>query len=78
MTKENSCPMRREEIGKRRNRTKSQCCIVNAEQLQNLKWKAYETEMETSGLKDWWRSKTDQDEKGETRRMHLRMERSSI
>ena len=24
--------------------------------------------METSGLKDWWKSETDQDEKGETRR----------
>ena len=47
------------EIGERGNRTRNQCCIVNAEQLQNLKWKAYEIEMETSGPKDWWRSKTD-------------------
>ena len=34
--------------------------------------------METSRLKDQWRSETDQDKKGETEKMHLRMERSSI
>ena len=48
------------EIGERRNGAKSWCCIANVEQLQNLKWKAYEKKMETSGPKDWWRSETDQ------------------
>ena len=48
------------EIGERRNGTKSQCCIANVEQLQNLKRKTYETEMETSGPKDQWRSEMDQ------------------
>ena len=31
-------------------------------------------EMETSRPKGQWRSKMDQDEKGETKKMHLRME----
>ena len=53
-------PMTVREIGERRNGTKSQCCIANAEQLQNLKRKTYETEMETSRPKDQWRSETDQ------------------
>ena len=48
------------EIGERRNGMRSQCCVANVEQLQNLKRKAYETKMETSGPKDQWRSKTDQ------------------
>ena len=48
------------EIGERGNGMRSQCCIANAEQLQNLKRKAYEIEMETSGLKGQWRSETDQ------------------
>ena len=48
------------EIGKRRNGTRSQRCVANAEQLQNLKRKTYKTEMETSRPKDWWRSETDQ------------------
>ena len=48
------------EIGKRGNGTRSRCCIANAKQLRNLKRKTYETEMETSGPKDWWRSETDQ------------------
>ena len=48
------------EIGERGNGTRSWCCIANAEQLWKLKRKTYETEMETSGLKDWWRSETDQ------------------
>ena len=32
------------EIGERRNGVRSQCCIADAEQLQNLKWKAYKVE----------------------------------
>ena len=48
------------EIGERGNGMRSWCCIANAEQLRNLKRKAYEIEMETSGLKGWWRSITDQ------------------
>ena len=47
------------EIGERGNGTRNWCCIANVEQLWNLKWKAYGIEMETSGPKDWWRSKTD-------------------
>ena len=34
--------------------------------------------METSGLKDWWKSETDQDEKGETEKTHLEKKWSSI
>ena len=48
------------EIGERRNGARSRCCIANAEQLWNLKRKAYKMKMETSGPKDWWRSETDQ------------------
>ena len=48
------------EIGEKRNRARSRCCIANVEQLWNLKRKAYEIETETSRPKDWWRSKTDQ------------------
>ena len=48
------------EIGKRGNRARSWCCIANAEQLRNLKRKAYEMEMETSGPKDQWSSRMDQ------------------
>ena len=53
-------PMTVREIGERGNGTRSRCCIANAEQLWNLKRKAYEIEMETSGLKDRWRSEMDQ------------------
>ena len=42
VAKENGCPMRREEIGERENRMKSRCCRADAEQLWNLKRKAYE------------------------------------
>ena len=48
------------EIGEREHRMRSQCCIAKAEQLWNLKRKAYKIEMETSGLKGWWRSEMDQ------------------
>ena len=41
VTKEIGCPMRRQEIGERRNGTRSQCCGVDAEQLWNLKRKTY-------------------------------------
>ena len=53
VTKEISCPVRRREIVKRRNR-------VDVESLRILKRKAYEIEMETSGPKGQWRSKMDQ------------------
>ena len=48
------------EIGERGNGMRSRCCVANVEQLWNLKRKAYEIEMETSGPKDQWRSKMDQ------------------
>ena len=48
------------EIGERGNGMKSWCCVANAEQLWNLKQKAYKIEMETSRPKDQWRSEMDQ------------------
>ena len=39
---ENSCPMRRDEIGERRNGTKSRDCGADVEPLWILKRKAYE------------------------------------
>ena len=41
VTKEIGCPMRENEIGERRNRTKSQYCGVDVELLWILKRKAY-------------------------------------
>ena len=54
------------EIGERGNGTRSQCCVVDVEQLWNLKRKAYEikwkpVDRRTSGGARWIR-----DEKGET------------
>ena len=42
VTKENDCPMRRQEIGRKRSGMKYQCCGIVVQQLWNLKWKAYE------------------------------------
>ena len=53
---------------RRGNGAADRCCVTDVERLWNLKRKAYEMEMETSGPKDRWKSETDQDEKGETRR----------
>ena len=52
----------------RRNGAGNRCCIANAEQLRNLKRKTYEElngNLRTEGPEE---ERTDQDEKGETRR----------
>ena len=52
------------QIGERGNRMRSWDCRADVEPLWILKRKAYETRMETSRPKDWWRSKTDQRQEG--------------
>ena len=70
--------MRRDKIVEKENRMKSQDCGADVELLWILKRKAYEIKMDTSGTKNQWRSKMDQDEKGETGKMHLRVEQGSV
>ena len=70
--------MRRDEIVEKENRMKSRDCGVDVEPLWILKRKAYKIKMDTSGMKDQWRSETDQDEKGETGKTHLRVEQGSV
>ena len=54
------------EIGERRNGTRSWCCVADAEQLWNLKWKTYEMKWKPADQRTGGGAEQIRDEKGET------------